>query len=57
VDVEAHCSRLGRSSFTMTFHLRVRDAVVCTVETVYVRTDLNGRSVALPEQTRAALQD
>jgi hypothetical protein len=29
---------------------------VCAVETVYVLTDLDGRSVPLPDQARAALQ-
>jgi acyl-CoA thioester hydrolase len=56
LDVQARCTRLGTSSFTMTFELAVRGAAVCTVETVYVHTDLNGRSVPLPDEDRTALQ-
>jgi acyl-CoA thioester hydrolase len=56
VEVDARCTRLGTSSFTVTFELTVRGAAVCRVETVYVNTDLNGTAVPIPDPERAALK-
>ena len=55
VDVDVHCTKIGRSSFDLDFDLRVGDRLCCTVSTVYVNTDGNGTAAALPDDARAAL--
>jgi acyl-CoA thioester hydrolase len=54
VDVEAHCTELGRTSFRMHFDVRVRDTVVCAVDTTYVLAE-NGRPAPIPDDVRSRL--
>ncbi len=55
IDVDVRCLRVGRSSATLQFELRVATATCADVETVYVLTDADSRPVAIPEDTRRAL--
>lgn len=55
VTVDAQCSRIGRTSFTMTFAVRVGSRDCCRVETTYVHTDASGTPVPLDDAMRAAL--
>jgi acyl-CoA thioester hydrolase len=54
IEVDAHCTRVGTSSFDMHFELRVGEQVVCAVDTTYVLAE-DGRSQPLPEHVRALL--
>jgi acyl-CoA thioester hydrolase len=55
VDVEVGCSRVGRTSMTLTFDLQVAGRSCCRVETTYVNTDLAGTAVPFTDAQRAAL--
>ncbi len=55
VDVDAECTRVGRTSFAMTFGVRVGDTSVCRVETTYVHTDRDGTPTPIPAEVRSAL--
>jgi acyl-CoA thioester hydrolase len=55
VEVDATCTRLGRTSFVIEFDVRAGGQTVCRVETSYVNTDTTGRPVPLPDPVRAAL--
>jgi len=54
VDVAARCTRVGTTSFTMHFDVRVGDRACCAVETTYVLAD-GGRPTPLPDGVRAKL--
>jgi acyl-CoA thioester hydrolase len=54
VDVDAHCAKVGSSSFVIHFDLRVGARPVCTVETTYVLAD-DGRPQPLPDEIRPLL--
>ena len=54
VAVDAALERLGRSSLTLRFDVRVRERVCCVVRTTYVAT-VDGRPVPWPDDVRAAL--
>jgi len=55
IGVDARCSQLGRTSFTMNFEVRAGGQVCCRVETVYVLTDADGVPTPVPEAARAAM--
>lgn len=55
VDVDVTCTKVGRSSLTLSFVIRVGERVCCTVETVYVAVDPSGVPTAVPDDVRAAL--
>lgn len=55
VDVTVQCLRVGRTSATLAFDVRVHDAECCAVETVYVLTDADSRPVPIPDGVRGAL--
>lgn len=55
VDVDARCTRVGRTSFVLDFTLGVGERLCCTVTTVYVDTDPDGRPRPITDATRAAL--
>ena len=52
--VDADLDRLGTSSVTVRFTVRVGERTCCTVTTTYVATT-EGRSVPWPEDVRAAV--
>jgi acyl-CoA thioester hydrolase len=54
VDVDAQCTRIGTTSFTMQFSVQVAGRECCAVETTYVLA-ADGRPVPLPDDVRAAL--
>ena len=54
VDVDTSCTRVGTSSFTMHFEIRVGDRLCCVVDTTYVYAE-DGASRPLPHDARAAL--
>jgi acyl-CoA thioester hydrolase len=55
LDVEVGCSRVGRTSMTLTFDIRVAGRECCRVETTYVNTDHTGTSVPFTDAQRAVL--
>jgi acyl-CoA thioester hydrolase len=55
VAVDAGCTRVGRTSFTLGFTVRVGDRVCCQVETTYVLTDDSERPTAIGDEVRTAL--
>lgn len=55
VDVHASCGRVGGTSFTMTFEIRVGERACCTVETVYVLADHDGRPQQIADADRETL--
>ena len=55
VTVDAHCTRLGTSSLTMTFDVRAGTVECCRVETTYVLVGPDDRPVPIPDDARAAL--
>ncbi|HEV7206460.1 MAG TPA: thioesterase family protein [Jatrophihabitans sp.] len=55
VEVDVRCTRLGRTSATLSFDIRASGRECCTVETVYVLADLAGGPVPIPDDVRAAL--
>jgi acyl-CoA thioester hydrolase len=54
VDVDADLERLGRSSATVRFAIRVGERECCVVRTTYVCT-VDGRSAPWPDDVRARL--
>jgi acyl-CoA thioester hydrolase len=54
IEVDAHCAKVGRTSFVIHFDLRVGDRVCCAVDTTYVLVE-DGRPRPLPEPVRALL--
>lgn len=55
VDVDVSCSKVGRSSLTLGFVIRVGERVCCNVDTVYVCVDASGVPMPLPSDVRNAL--
>jgi acyl-CoA thioester hydrolase len=55
VEVDVHCSRIGRTSATIGFDVRAGGRPCCTVETTYVYADASGTPQEIPEDVRAAL--
>ncbi len=55
VDVDASCTRVGRTSFVIEFDLRAGGRTVCRVETTYVNTDRAGAPLPLPDEARTKL--
>lgn len=55
VDVDARCTKVGRTSFDLTFDISVGERLSCTVTTVYVNTDGSGRPEPLPQDARDRL--
>jgi acyl-CoA thioester hydrolase len=54
VAVDAELEKLGRTSLTVVFTVRVAERVCCTVRTTYVATR-DGRSTPWPDDVRVAL--
>lgn len=55
--VELTCSRLGETSFTLSYEIRRNDEVVGRASTVHVCTDAKTKKKrVLPEELRAALE-
>ena len=55
VDIEVRCTKIGRTSFDLTFDIGVGERRSCTVTTVYVHTDGNGRPEPLSQDAREQL--
>ena len=55
VTVDVGCTKVGRTSITMTFDVRVGDRVCCSVETLYVYADSDGVPQPVDDATRQAL--
>jgi acyl-CoA thioester hydrolase len=55
VDVDVHCTKVGRTSATIAFEIRAGDRPCCAVETVYVLADAQGTPIPIPDETRTAL--
>jgi acyl-CoA thioester hydrolase len=56
LDVDVACVRVGRTSFTLAFCVRVGERECCAVETTYVLVDESWRPAPVPDDVRAALQ-
>jgi len=54
VEVDAHVDRLGRTSFTVAFAVRVGADVACRVRTTYVLHDRDRVPTPVPDDLRAA---
>ncbi|WP_375493634.1 acyl-CoA thioesterase [uncultured Jatrophihabitans sp.] len=55
VDVDVRCTKVGRTSFDLTFEISVGQRRSCTVTTVYVNTDGSGHPEPLPQAARDRL--
>lgn len=55
IEVDATCSRVGRTSAAITFGVRASGRDCCTVDTVYVLTDDQGVPLAIDDDARSAL--
>jgi acyl-CoA thioester hydrolase len=55
VEVDVDVVRIGSTSLTLGFEVRVLERVCCTVETVYVHVGPDGRPTPVPDEVRAAL--
>jgi acyl-CoA thioester hydrolase len=55
VEVDVACTRVGRTSLTLCFDIRVGTRACCRVETTYVHIDGAGRPAPVPDEARAAL--
>jgi acyl-CoA thioester hydrolase len=56
VTVDADTEKLGRTSVTVRFTIRVDERVCCVVRNTYVATD-GGRAAPWPEDIRALLSE
>jgi acyl-CoA thioester hydrolase len=54
VEVRAGTERLGRTSFTVAFDVRVGERLCCAVRTTYVLVDDEGRPTPVPDDLRRA---
>lgn len=52
VEVEARTDRVGRTSFTVAFDVRVGSRSCCTVRTTYVLVDADGTPTPVPDDLR-----
>ena len=52
VDVDGEVERVGRTSFTVAFRIRVGERLCCTVRTTYVLTDLERVPTPVPDDLR-----
>jgi acyl-CoA thioester hydrolase len=55
VDVDVQCTKVGRTSTTLTFDVRAGGRPCCHVETVYVYADESGTPREIPDDVRTAL--
>jgi acyl-CoA thioester hydrolase len=55
IDVDARCTKVGRTSATLAFDLRASGEPCCLVETTYVYTDKEGTPQPIPDDVRAQL--
>ena len=55
VHVDVECTRVGRTSFTLEFVVRVGGRLCCEVSTTYVHTGDDWRPAEVPEEARAKL--
>jgi acyl-CoA thioester hydrolase len=53
VEVDARTDRIGRTSFTVAFAVRVGERTCCQVRTTYVLVDDDGRPTRVPDDLRA----
>ncbi|HEY9316041.1 thioesterase family protein [Williamsia sp.] len=56
VDVYASCSRIGTTSMTMSFEVKVADRTCCVVDTTYVSIDDSGAPQPIPAETAQSLR-
>jgi acyl-CoA thioester hydrolase len=54
VDVDAWTDRIGRTSFTIAFEVRVAERRCCAVRTTYVLVDDDGAPIPVPDDLRVA---
>ena len=54
VEVDVVTERVGRTSFSLVFTIRVAEQICCTVRTTYVLVDLQGTPTPVPDDLRAA---
>jgi len=55
IEVYAACIKVGRTSLTMTFDVRVGDRTCCAVETIYVYADRDGVPQPVTDELRHSL--
>jgi acyl-CoA thioester hydrolase len=55
VEVDVRCTKVGRTSATLTFDLSADGRRCCTVETTYVYADPDGAPVPIPDDVRDRL--
>ena len=55
IDVDVQCTKVGRTSATLTFEVRAGARPCCQVETVYVYADASGVPREIPDDIRTAL--
>lgn len=55
IDVEVTCTKVGRTSLTMSFDVRVGERTCCEVQTIYVYADGAGTPQAIEDGTRERL--
>ena len=53
--VDVACTRVGRTSFALSFDIRADDRACCAVQTTYVLTDESWRPMPVPDEVRATL--
>lgn len=57
VEVDARCTRVGRTSLVIEFDIRADGHSVCRVETTYVNADSTGTPVRVPDHVRTRLSE
>ncbi|MGI8677205.1 MAG: acyl-CoA thioesterase [Jatrophihabitans sp.] len=55
LDVDVTCTKVGRTSATISFGVRVGERACCEVETIYVHADRDGIPQAIDQATRVRL--
>jgi acyl-CoA thioester hydrolase len=55
IEVDVRCTKVGRTSTTLSFEVRAGHRPCCHVETVYVYADAAGTPAPIPDDARAAL--
>jgi acyl-CoA thioester hydrolase len=56
IEAEVRCTRVGTSSLTVAFELTASGRPCCTVETVYVFADADGKPSPIPDDMRGRLR-
>lgn len=55
IEVYAACTKVGRTSLTVAFDVRVGDRTCCAVETIYVYADRDGAPQPVTDEIRHSL--